>query len=269
MRQLNEIEIAVCRMQANLFEKSVDLCNLSSTTFVRRFMNSDDAKLFDNQTILIMSYQNESILENINDKYKESNTKQKYSYNIMHWVGYMYHALVCLYQLSSKSIYKFFPFNKIVNYYPAYHTYSIEDASERMMESINYKNKTKNEVGIDILRKENYTNKLKEMIGKEIFIYIDRPIGSTHEEYENIKYKQNYGHIKELKALDGEYQDAYLLGISKPIDKYKGVVIAIIERKNDDENKLVIAKKGATYSTPEIRKLTNFQEKFFNSRIIR
>ncbi len=31
-----------------------------------------------------------------------------------------------------------------------------------------------------------------------------------------------------MKAPDGEYQDAYILGINEPLESYKGIVIAII-----------------------------------------
>ena len=43
-------------------------------------------------------------------------------------------------------------------------------------------------------------------------VYVDRPINSVHPKYNNIIYPLNYVYIKEIKAPDGEFQDAYILG---------------------------------------------------------
>lgn len=38
-------------------------------------------------------------------------------------------------------------------------------------------------------------------------------------------------------ALDGEEQDAYVLGVTKPLNEFEGVILAIIHRINDVEDK--------------------------------
>ena len=43
----------------------------------------------------------------------------------------------------------------------------------------------------------------------------------------------------------------------------------MIHRLNDDDDKLVIVPKGKQYSDDAIRALTEFQERFFESEIIR
>jgi len=45
------------------------------------------------------------------------------------------------------------------------------------------------------------------------------------------------------------------LGINKPLNKAKGVVIAIIHRLKDDDDKLIVAPKGTTFSDNEISKM--------------
>ena len=45
-------------------------------------------------------------------------------------------------------------------------------------------------------------------------------------------------------------------------------LIAVIIRKNDDEDKLVVAAKDRQYSKEEIRQAVNFQEQHFKSKII-
>ena len=54
---------------------------------------------------------------------------------------------------------------------------------------------------------------------------------------EGNKTYQNYGYIKELKTLDNKYQGAYVVGVNKPTNTFEGKVIAIINRKNDIEDK--------------------------------
>lgn len=79
----------------------------------------------------------------------------------------------------------------------------------------------------------------------------------------------NYGYIPNTVSGDGEELDAYLLGEFEPVKESKGKVIAIIHRTNDDDDKLIVSKDGKDYSDDAIRALTEFQEKYFESIIIR
>ena len=63
--------------------------------------------------------------------------------------------------------------------------------------------------------------------------------------------------------------DAYVLGVFEPIERFKGNVIALIHRLNDNDDKLVVVPKGINYTDDAIRALTEFQERFFESTIIR
>ena len=91
----------------------------------------------------------------------------------------------------------------------------------------------------------------------------------THPKHKDIVYDVNYGYIKEIKALDNEYQDAYLLGVNEPVQSYEGIVYAIIERENDIEDKLIIVANNNEFTIEEIEELVNFQEKFFKHKIIK
>ena len=109
----------------------------------------------------------------------------------------------------------------------------------------------------------------KLYLGKEVEVIIDRPIGSKHPKH-GFVYEVNYGYIPDTKAPDGEELDAYVLGIEKPIESFKGKCIAIIHRMNDDDDKLVVVSKSIEdMSDEEIQKATNFQEQFFQSEIVR
>ncbi|MBQ7243198.1 MAG: inorganic pyrophosphatase [Bacilli bacterium] len=114
-----------------------------------------------------------------------------------------------------------------------------------------------------------YLDTLKTLLGKEVLVIVDRPYGSVHPKHPNIHYSVNYGYIELMKAPDGEYQDAYILGINEPLESYKGIVIAIIHRTNDVEDKLVVAPKGIPFTDDEILSSVNFQEQYFESVIVR
>ena len=109
---------------------------------------------------------------------------------------------------------------------------------------------------------------LRELIGSEVTVTVDRPRGSHHPQYEDMVYPVNYGYIEGMMAPDGEEQDAYILGQDVPLSSFTGIVAAVIERKDDMEDKLVVVPEGMTFSKEQIEALTEFQEKFFDSRVI-
>ncbi|MDD4796100.1 MAG: inorganic diphosphatase [Bacilli bacterium] len=110
--------------------------------------------------------------------------------------------------------------------------------------------------------------KIKEYLGKEITVKIDRELGSKHPKHGFI-YTLNYGYIPNTISGDGEELDAYVVGIFQPTLEFTGECIAIIHRTNDDDDKLVVAPKGNNYNDDQIIALTEFQEKWFESIIIR
>lgn len=111
-------------------------------------------------------------------------------------------------------------------------------------------------------------NNAKEFIGKIVEVQMDRPLGTRHPKHGFI-YCVNYGYIPNTVSGDGEELDAYLLGVFEPVQNYIGKCIAVIHRTNDDDDKLVVVPESKNYTDEEIRVLTEFQERFFESKIIR
>ena len=106
------------------------------------------------------------------------------------------------------------------------------------------------------------------MLGSKVKVVIDRPLGSYHPEHKDIYYPINYGYVEGIIAPDGEEQDAYILGVNKPLAEFTGYVIAIIHRENDVEDKWVVAPHDASFTQEEIARQVHFQEKYFKSTII-
>lgn len=108
----------------------------------------------------------------------------------------------------------------------------------------------------------------KSYIGKIIEVKMDRPMGSIHPKH-GFVYPVNYGYIPNTVSGDGEELDAYVLGEHKPLEQFTGRVIAVIHRLNDDDDKLVVMADGRNYTDDQIRALVEFQEKWFESEILR
>ena len=107
----------------------------------------------------------------------------------------------------------------------------------------------------------------KDYLGKKVNVIIDRKLGSKHPKH-NFIYPVNYGYIPNTISGDGEELDAYILGVFEPVEQYEGNVIALIHRINDDDDKLIVS-NNKNYSDDAIRALTEFQEQYFESVIIR
>lgn len=118
---------------------------------------------------------------------------------------------------------------------------------------------------INLKQRESY-----KYIGKNVKLKIDRPLGTSHsKKYPDHIYPINYGYVLGTISGDGEELDAYVLGVDKPLEEFEGKCIAVTHRINDDDDKLIIVPEGIDYSDEEIRRLTDFQEKYFESEIIR
>lgn len=105
---------------------------------------------------------------------------------------------------------------------------------------------------------------IRDLMGKSVHVVVDRPIGYRHGD---LVYPINYGYLPGILAGDGEEQDAYILGANEPVTEFDGQVIAAIRRKNDSEDKLVVASAGSVYHQGQIAEAVRFQEQYFVSTV--
>lgn len=103
------------------------------------------------------------------------------------------------------------------------------------------------------------------LLGKPVHVEIDRPIGHVHK---GMVYPINYGYIPGLPAGDGEEQDAYVLGVNEPLSSFDGIVIGAVCRKDDVEDKLIVAPPGEEFHQGQIAEAVHFQEQYFDTSII-
>lgn len=126
------------------------------------------------------------------------------------------------------------------------------------------------------LKKEASKVDFSSVIGSLVSGHIDRPLGSCHPRYPDLYYPINYGYVDGVFAADGGEQDIYLLDCDKPLQTYKGKVIAVYHRFNDNEDKWIVVPEDSRYakvpealSDQEILKAIDFQEKFFDGKLYR
>lgn len=109
---------------------------------------------------------------------------------------------------------------------------------------------------------------INSVIGRVVTVTVDRPLGSYHPKHKDIYYPINYGYVEGIMAPDGEEQDVYILGVDEAVEKFRGKVIAIVHRKDDVEEKWIVAPEGMSFTKEIIWEEIYFQEKYFDSEIV-
>ena len=104
-----------------------------------------------------------------------------------------------------------------------------------------------------------------QLLGTSVHVEVDRPIGCCHK---GMVYPVNYGYIPGLTGGDGEEQDVYILGVDAPLSSFDGQVVGAIRRKNDTEDKLIVAPEGMVFHQGQIAEAVRFQEQYFDTYII-
>jgi inorganic pyrophosphatase len=108
----------------------------------------------------------------------------------------------------------------------------------------------------------------RSWLGRLVTVRVDRPLGSRHPQW-SFRYPVNYGYLPGVIAPDGEALDAYVLGVKEPVAEFSGRCIAVVHRLDDDDDKLVVVPDGVCLSDDDILAQTHFQERFFDSCVLR
>ena len=81
--------------------------------------------------------------------------------------------------------------------------------------------------------------KNKYFLQREVTVRIDRLLGSCHPSW-GFVYELNYGYVPHTISGDGEELDAYIIGVDAPLKTFTGICIAIIQRLEEDDDKLIV-----------------------------
>lgn len=108
---------------------------------------------------------------------------------------------------------------------------------------------------------------MSSAIGRHVALKINRQLGKIHPDYADMPYPVNYGYVPGFFTAQNEEQEAYLLGVTIPVESFKGVVKGIIRRENGKEI-WVLAPEDAFYTEEDIYRQTLFIERFFKSQIV-
>lgn len=105
---------------------------------------------------------------------------------------------------------------------------------------------------------------IQSLMGQLVHVEVDRPIGYIHGD---IVYPVNYGYIPGVIAGDGEEQDAYILGVTEPLSSFDGRVVGAVRRRDDNEDKLIVAPDRMVFHQAEIAEAVHFQEQYYDYAI--
>lgn len=155
MKPMDSRGLLLCDLMAEAFELSYDRYDCSSEVFIRRFMNSKIAKLFDLRSLLDQPFTEVDVLDYLDEEYGiTSYGKVKYSKDELYWIGYiyMYASYTSVYSL--KMLYNSIKPKELREVYLPYHTLDCSLAIDRIFEC---KNIPRNEEemtkkGVEILR---------------------------------------------------------------------------------------------------------------------
>ena len=255
--RLDTLDLNLCRIQGDIFEKSIQKLNCSSQIFIRRFMNSKIATTLDNKSYLTQSNNIDEVYDELEEEYGPFNYgKEKFSMNEMQWIGYVFRCMSIVYNLSSKAIYKMFPANDVRTYYNVFHTFDIVQAAERMLETKNYDFEDNTHKGLRIYRRLYYQKELELIpmttkLAHKLFMDFknDKSLFKNVEDFKEYVYEKdkvdNYvkektskgyillallckdeviGEVRFKKQQDNSYE----IGIVLKNDKYKNKGIGTI-----------------------------------------
>lgn len=136
MKKINKQGLHLCDLQAKTFECSIDLTSVSSEIFIRRFMNSQIAKLLDNESVLQTNLHEKDFLSMIEEEYGSSKYGSvKYTHNEMFWIGYLYRYFCYTYELTSVQVYKIVKPKELRGLFLGYHSLDPAQAIERILEA--------------------------------------------------------------------------------------------------------------------------------------
>lgn len=128
---MDSIRLKLCDIQGRLFESSTAY---ASEGFIRDFMNSKVAERLDSPYNKLQWMGEEYLIDELKDEKMLGTEGEKYSPEVLYWIGYLYRYWACSRDESSKRIYRQAPAKTMRRNYLAFHTFDPDVAIDDLIE---------------------------------------------------------------------------------------------------------------------------------------
>ena len=128
---MDSIQLKLCDIQGRLFELSTIY---ASESFIRDFMNSKVAECLDSPYNKLQWMGEEYLLDELKDEKTLDKDGEKYSPEVLYWIGYLYRYWACTRSEKSKRIYRLAPAKTMKRNYMAFHTFDPDVAIDDLIE---------------------------------------------------------------------------------------------------------------------------------------
>ena len=153
MKKIDESDLKLCKMQAEIFAQSLGKTQCSSPIFLRRFMYSQVAGRMDAGGFLFESCDINAVFEELNEEFGISTYgKEKFTESELYWMGYIYRYWCCVCEKTSKQVYRILKPKELRDLYFPYHSLDPSQAIERIMEAKKLNEEDFMQRGVELLR---------------------------------------------------------------------------------------------------------------------
>ena len=128
---MDSIRLKLCDIQGRLFEHSTAY---ASESFIRDFMNSKVAEHLDSPYNKLQWMGEEYLIDELKDEKTLDTDGEKYSPEVLYWIGYLYRYWACTRGEKSKRIYRLATAKTMKRNYMAFHTFDPDVAIDDLIE---------------------------------------------------------------------------------------------------------------------------------------
>ncbi|MBQ3830988.1 MAG: hypothetical protein II813_08770 [Spirochaetales bacterium] len=128
---MDSIRLKLCDIQGRLFESSTAY---ASEGFIRDFMNSKVAERLDSPYNKLQWMGEEYLIDELKEEKMLGTEGEKYSPEVLYWIGYLYRYWACSRDERSKRIYRQAPAKTMRRNYLAFHTFDPDVAIDDLIE---------------------------------------------------------------------------------------------------------------------------------------
>ena len=135
---MDGMQLKLCDIQGRLFENSTEY---ASESFIRDFMKSEVAEHLDSPYNKLQWMGEEYLLEELKDEKELSKNGEKYSPEVLYWIGYLYRYWAFSRNERSKRIYRHAPAKTMKRNYMMFHTFDPDIAIDDLKEISQQRNR--------------------------------------------------------------------------------------------------------------------------------